>query len=139
MSMNTLAELMEDELKDLFSAENQLLKALPKLAKKAEDPKLKNAFTSHLAETEGHVARLETIGTELGIKLTGKKCKAMEGLVEEGKGVLEEVGQSATSLMQPSSARPSASSIMRWRHMAPFARWHKNSATPTSPHFCKPH
>jgi len=95
MSMDTLAALMEDEIKDLYSAENQLLKALPKLAKKAEDPKLKNAFTSHLAETEGHVARLQTIGEELGIKLGGKKCKAMEGLIEEGKEVLEEDGQSA--------------------------------------------
>jgi ferritin-like metal-binding protein YciE len=95
MPMDTLAELMEDELKDLFSAENQLLRALPKLAKKASDPKLKDAFTSHFAETQGHVARLETIGQELGIKLTGKKCKAMEGLIEEGKQVLEEDGQSA--------------------------------------------
>src|SRR5580704_9147581 len=95
MPMDTLAELMEDELKDLFNAENQLLKALPRLAKKASDPKLKDAFTSHLAETQGHVARLETIGQELGIKLTGKKCKAMEGLIEEGKEVLEEDGQSA--------------------------------------------
>ena len=95
MPMNSLSELMEDELKDLFSAENQLLKALPKLAKKAADPQLKDAFTSHLAETEGHVARLQSIGEELGIKLTGKKCKAMEGLVEEGKEVLEEEGQGA--------------------------------------------
>jgi ferritin-like metal-binding protein YciE len=93
--MDSLSDLLEDELKDLFSAENQLIRALPKLAKKAEDPKLKAAFTSHLAETEGHVARLETIAQELGIKLTGKKCKAMEGLVEEGKEVLEEEGQSA--------------------------------------------
>jgi ferritin-like metal-binding protein YciE len=94
MAMDTLAELMGDELKDLFSAENQLLKALPKLAKKASEQKLKDAFTSHLAETEGHVERLQTIGKELGIKLTGKTCKAMQGLVEEGKEVLEEDGQS---------------------------------------------
>ncbi len=94
MSMDSLSDLFEDELKDLFSAENQLIKALPKLAKKAEDPKLQAAFTSHLKETEGHVARLETIAQELGAKLSGKKCKAMEGLIEEGKEVLEEEGQS---------------------------------------------
>jgi len=73
----------------------QLLKALPKLAKKASDQKLKDAFSSHLLETEGHVERLQTIAKELGIKLTGKTCKAMQGLVEEGKEVLEEDGQSA--------------------------------------------
>jgi ferritin-like metal-binding protein YciE len=94
MGMESLADLFADELKDLYSAENQLLKALPKLAKKALDPKLKDAFTAHLAETEGQVGRLAAIGEELGIKLTGKKCKAMEGLVEEGKEVLEEEGQS---------------------------------------------
>jgi ferritin-like metal-binding protein YciE len=89
----SLTDLMEDELKDLFNAENQLIKALPKLAKKASSKRLKSAFTSHLRETEGHVKRLETIGQEMGIKLTGKKCKAMEGLVEEGKEVLEEDGE----------------------------------------------
>jgi ferritin-like metal-binding protein YciE len=93
--MDTLADLLTDELKDIFSAENQLLKALPKLTKKASDQKLKDAFSSHLAETQGHVERLQTIGKELGIKLTGKTCKAMQGLVEEGKEVLEEDGQSA--------------------------------------------
>jgi ferritin-like metal-binding protein YciE len=92
--MESLSGLLEDELKDIFNAENQLLKALPKLAKKALDQKLKDAFTMHLAETQGHVDRLQKIGEELGIKLTGKKCKAMEGLVEEGKEVLEEDGQS---------------------------------------------
>lgn len=92
MPMDTLAELLEDELKDLFSAENQLVKALPKLAKKASEQKLKEAFTSHLAETEGHVERLQVIAKELGIKLNGKTCKAMQGLVEEGKEVLEEDG-----------------------------------------------
>jgi ferritin-like metal-binding protein YciE len=91
--METLAELLEDELKDIFSAENQLVKALPKMAKKASSSTLKEAFTSHLQETEGHVQRLEKIGQSLGIKLTGKKCHAMEGLVEEGKEVIEEDGE----------------------------------------------
>ncbi len=95
MSMKSLSALMEDELKDLFNAENQLVKALPKMAKKASSPALKEAFTTHLKETEGHVKRLERVGKALGISLSGKKCHAMEGLVEEGKEVLEEEGKSA--------------------------------------------
>ncbi len=93
--MDTLAELLEDELKDLYSAENQLVKALPRMAKKASSPKLKDAFTSHLKETEGHVQRLEQIGETLGVKLKGKTCQAMKGLVEEGKEVIDEDGEEA--------------------------------------------
>jgi ferritin-like metal-binding protein YciE len=92
MAMNTLSDLLADELKDLFSAENQLLKALPKMAKKANSPQLKAAFTNHLKETEGQVGRLEKMGKHLGIKLNGKTCKAMEGLVKEGSEVIEEDG-----------------------------------------------
>ena len=88
--LDSLDKVLEDELKDLYSAENQLLKALPKMAKKASTPSLKEAFTSHLEETKGQVERLQKVGTILGIKLTGKVCKAMQGLVEEGKEVLEE-------------------------------------------------
>jgi ferritin-like metal-binding protein YciE len=95
MAVESLSQLMEDELKDLFSAENQLLKALPKMAKRASSSDLKHAFTSHLKETERHVERLRTIGETLGIKLTGKTCKAMEGLIEEGKEILEEDGETA--------------------------------------------
>jgi ferritin-like metal-binding protein YciE len=93
--MDSLEELFVDELKDLYNAENQLVKALPKLAKKAASPALKKAFTDHLRETEGHVKRLEKIGESLEEKLTGKKCAAMQGLVEEGRDILEEDGQSA--------------------------------------------
>jgi ferritin-like metal-binding protein YciE len=93
--MDTLNELLEDELKDLYSAENQLLKALPKMAKKASTATLKDAFTAHLEETKGQVERLNQIGQLLEIKLTGKKCKAMEGLIEEGKEILEEDGNPA--------------------------------------------
>jgi ferritin-like metal-binding protein YciE len=93
--MESLSDLMEDELKDLYSAENQLLKALPKMAKKASSSELKNAFTSHLKETEGHVKRLQQIGKLLDIELGGKKCHAMEGLVEEGSEVIEEDGPPA--------------------------------------------
>ena len=93
--MDSLEELFVDELKDLFNAENQLIKALPKLAKKATTPALKKAFTDHLKQTEEHVARLQKIGQMLGEKLTGKKCAAMEGLVEEGGEILEEDDQNA--------------------------------------------
>jgi ferritin-like metal-binding protein YciE len=90
--MESLHELLEDELKDIYNAENQLLKALPKMAKKANSPKLKEAFTSHLKETEGHVQRLEEIGKNLSFTLKGKTCQAMKGLVEEGKEVIDEDG-----------------------------------------------
>jgi len=90
--MNSLNELLEDELKDLYNAENQLTKALPKMAKKATSPLLKKAFTSHLAETEKQIKRLEKIAGKLDISLKGKVCLAMKGLVEEGKEVLEEDG-----------------------------------------------
>lgn len=95
MGMNSLADLLEDELKDLYSAENQLLKALPKMAKKASSEELKTAFTAHLKETERHVKRLQQIGKILDIDLGGKKCHAMEGLVEEGGEVLDEDGPDA--------------------------------------------
>ncbi len=93
--MDTLEELLEDELKDIFNAENQLIKALPQMAKKATSPRLKEAFTSHLAQTQNHVKRLEKIAEQLDISLKGKKCHAMEGLVEEGKEVIEEDGNAA--------------------------------------------
>lgn len=92
MKIESLDKLLEDQLKDLFSAENQLVKALPKMAKAASAPGLKRAFTSHLEETRGQVERLQQVGEQLEIKLTGKKCKAMEGLLEEGKEVLEADG-----------------------------------------------
>ena len=92
MSMDSLKDLYIDELKDLYSAENQLLKALPKMAKKAAAPELKRAFQDHLGQTEGHVTRLEKIFKGLGEKPNGKVCKAMKGLVEEGKEIIEEDG-----------------------------------------------
>ena len=92
MKIASLDKLLEDELKDLFNAEGQLVKALPKMAKAASDASLKKAFTSHLTETKGQVQRLTAISRLLGIKLTGKKCKAMEGLLEEGKEILDSDG-----------------------------------------------
>ena len=92
MSMDSLKDLYVDELKDLYNAENQLVKALPKMAKKASAPELKKAFTEHLGVTKTHIERLEKIFKGLGEKPTGKTCKAMKGLVEEGKEVIEEDG-----------------------------------------------
>jgi ferritin-like metal-binding protein YciE len=92
MSMDSLKDLYVDELKDLYNAENQLVKALPKMAKKASAPELKRAFQDHLEQTKGHVERLEKIFKGLGQKPAGKTCKAMKGLVEEGKEIIEEDG-----------------------------------------------
>ena len=90
MKLNTLEDLLHHELKDLFSAENQLVKALPKMAKAATNAELKAGFEEHLEQTKGHVERLNEIGEKLGQKLTGHKCKAMEGLVEEGAELISE-------------------------------------------------
>jgi hypothetical protein len=82
--------LYVDQLKDLFNAENQLLKALPKMAKAATSPQLSAAFTEHLAETKIQIDRLETIFTELEVSPKGKTCKAMAGLLEEGAEAISE-------------------------------------------------
>ncbi len=93
MALNSMEELFLNELKDVYSAEKQLVRALPRMAKAAESPALQQAFTKHLAETKGHVERLEQIFEALGSTGRGKKCKGMEGLIEEGKEVLEEDGE----------------------------------------------
>ena len=90
MAEQGLKELFVDELKDLYNAENQLVKALPKLAKASESPELKAGFEEHLEQTKGHVERLESIFSKLGENPKGKKCKGMEGLVEEGVEAIEE-------------------------------------------------
>jgi len=90
MEMQSLHELYVDELKDLYSAEKQIVKALPKMVKNATNPELKEAFSNHLDETQGHVARLEKVFQMLGEKAGGKKCKGMEGLIEEAKELLDE-------------------------------------------------
>lgn len=91
--MNPLAELLHDELKDLYSAEKQIVTALPKMIKASGSPDLKRAFETHLEETRRHVERLDRVSEELGVKLTGKKCKGMEGLLEEGKEVMSELDE----------------------------------------------
>jgi ferritin-like metal-binding protein YciE len=90
MEMNTLRDLYINELKDLWSAEKQLVKALPRMAKAANDPQLSKAFTTHLRQTEQQVQRLEQIFNELGESPRGKKCIGMEGLIEEGQELVKE-------------------------------------------------
>ena len=90
MEMESLKDLFVEELKDLYSAENQILKALPKMIKKATSPDLKAGFEKHLKETEVHVERLEKIFKELEVSPRGKKCKGMEGVIEDGKELMEE-------------------------------------------------
>lgn len=88
--IKSLEDFLIEELKDLYSAEKQITKALPKMAKAATAEELKEAFQNHLKETEGQISRLEEISNNLGKNLSGKKCKAMAGLMEEGKEILEE-------------------------------------------------
>jgi ferritin-like metal-binding protein YciE len=88
--LRTLDDLYTDMLKDLYSAEKQLVKALPKLAKNAQSPDLQKAFQEHLKQTERHVERIERIFSDLGGSPRGKKCVGMEGLVAEGNELLQE-------------------------------------------------
>ena len=90
MPNDNLNKLYVDELKDLFSAESQLLKALPKMAKAASSDELRTGFEQHLEQTKGHVQRLEEIFESLDQSPKGKKCVGMEGLVKEGSEVMEE-------------------------------------------------
>ncbi|UOQ55322.1 MULTISPECIES: YciE/YciF ferroxidase family protein [Hymenobacter] len=88
--LKSLDDLFQEQLRDLYSAETQLTKALPDMAKEARDPRLQQAFDQHLIETKNQVARLEQIGRGLGLELSGHTCKAMQGLVAEGKETIAE-------------------------------------------------
>lgn len=90
MKLTTLKDLYIHELKDLYSAETQLVKALPKLAKAASSEDLKAAFEAHLLETKEHVSRLQQVLSQTGASTRGPKCKGMEGLLEEGQSMIEE-------------------------------------------------
>lgn len=94
MKVENLRELLVDELRDLYSAENQLTKALPKLAKSVTDSKLKEAIQHHLKETEGHVERLEQIFKRLDESPKGETCEGMQGLVSETEKRIKEGGES---------------------------------------------
>src|SRR5260221_13515475 len=90
MQMENLQDLLKENLKDLLNAENQIVKALPKMIKSASSPELQDALENHLEETKGHVDRLGQVMELLGMPAKGKPCKAMKGIIEEGKEVMEE-------------------------------------------------
>ncbi len=90
MKIDSLETLLVEELKDIYNAENQLLKALPKMAKKATSDELKSGFEEHLEQTRVHVKRLEEVFEELGKTAKGKTCHAMKGLLEEGAEIMGE-------------------------------------------------
>src|SRR5277367_445997 len=92
---NNIQALLSDEIKDLYSAEKQLIKAIPRMAKGSSDESLRAAFSSHLKETQAQVERLQKVAEMLGIKPTGKKCVGMEGCIKEGAEALEEDGNEA--------------------------------------------
>src|SRR4051812_41994393 len=93
MSLDSLEKLFFEELKDIYHAEKQLTRALPRMAKAAESEELQQAFTTHLKETEGQIKRLEQVFKQVGQPVRGKRCKGMEGLIEEGKEMMEEEGE----------------------------------------------
>ena len=95
MKLESMHDLLTDELEELYRAEQQLIRALPGLVKKATTPALKEALESHLEETEDHAIRLEEIFDLLGLAARGKPCKGMDGLLEEGSDVLAADGQDA--------------------------------------------
>src|SRR5215217_2961177 len=88
--LNSLDDLLVHELQDIYNAENQILKALPKMIKAASHPELQSAFEEHLEQTEGQVERLDQVFKLLGVPAKGKKCEGMAGLIEEGKKIMEE-------------------------------------------------
>jgi len=100
MTIDTLEDLLNDELKDLYSAETQIVKALPKMAKTAKSQELRMAFEEHLEQTRNHVQRLEQACDELGIAPRGKKCVGMEGLLEEGKEIMTNGSKNPASPME---------------------------------------
>ncbi len=90
MATNTMAELYVDKLKDLYSAEQQILKALPKMVKAATHPELQQAFETHRRQTETHVQRLDRIFEELGKSAHGKTCQGIKGIIEEGAELIKQ-------------------------------------------------
>jgi ferritin-like metal-binding protein YciE len=95
MKLETLRDLYVEQLQDLYSAETQLVKALPKMAKAASNPQLQSAFKEHLTQTEQHVQRLEQIFNQLNTKPGKQTCKGMEGLISEGEEMIKMKGDSA--------------------------------------------
>ena len=91
MTVKSVNDLLLDELRDMYHAERQLVRALPKMAKRAKSDKLRQAFEHHLEETKGHVDRLEQVFEKLDTRTRAKRCEAMEGLLEEAEELMEEI------------------------------------------------
>jgi ferritin-like metal-binding protein YciE len=96
LPMETLKDLFIDELKDLYHAEKQITKALPQMARKATSEQLREAFESHLKQTENQITRLEKVFKELDLTPRAKRCEAMEGIIQEGKTMMQELDKSET-------------------------------------------
>ena len=111
-----LNDLFEDTLKDIYYAENKILKALPKMAKAAHSDELRAAFQKHLKETEGQVSRLEKVFKLADLTPSGEKCEAIEGILEEGAEIMKEF-KGAPALDAGLVSRPRPSSITRSRAM----------------------
>lgn len=94
-NLESLDELLQEELKDIYDAEKQLTKALPKLAKKASNEELKEGFEDHLRQTEQHIDRLEQVFEQLGLSARGKKCEGMKHLISEGEQMMREAGDAS--------------------------------------------
>ena len=121
LKLESVKDLFLAELRDLYDAENQLLKALPKLAEAATTPALKMAFSQHLEETKGHVGRLDRVLRELDAKPSGETCEAMKGLVKEGEEFIEAKGEPSVrdaGLI----GQLKGLSITKWPDMEPLAR-----------------
>src|SRR5207249_1164017 len=93
MALNSVQDVLAHEIKDLYNAESQLVKALPKMADAASSPELTEAIRSHLKETKDHVRRLEQVARIAGVAPRGTRCKAMEGLLAEGRQIISEKGE----------------------------------------------
>ena len=128
MKIKTLQDLYVEQLHDLYSAETQLVDALPKMAKAATNVQLKTAFTEHLAQTQVHVQRLEQIFTQLGEKTKGPTCKGMQGLIAEGEEMIKTKGDPA-AIDAGLIAQRSGLSTTRWQGMAVYAPMPSNSVT----------
>jgi ferritin-like metal-binding protein YciE len=98
MKVTSLEDVFQQQLKDLYSDEQQLIKALPEMAKAASAPELKNAFNHHCEQTKGHEQRLEQIGQQLNIKLRGEVCRGMEGIIKEAKETIRDNRQPSEAL-----------------------------------------
>lgn len=105
MSLKTLDDLFKHTLRDIYFAEKQVLKALPKMARKAVSADLRKAFEDHAEETQGHIENLETIFEQLGMKPRGVRCEAIEGILDEGRDIMEEAEPEALDAGLAASAQ----------------------------------